>query len=423
MTAMAPLAALPLSNYRIIDLSRVLSGPSCTMMLADLGADVIKVEAPDGDPMRNQDVSESGLSWYFAAFNRNKRSITLDLKTDEGRAILERLIAGADALIDNFRPGVLDRLGFDAARLRAVRPGLVTCSINGFGHDGPYRERPAFDFIAQAMSGFMSVNGGPSDPPLRTGVPISDLVAGIHGALGVTAALLRRERGLGDAAGEHVDVSLVNSMVSLLAYVASHYFAAGEVLPRSGNDHPISSPYGLFQTRDEPIAVAPSDDTFFARLMKGLDMPETARDPDFVTGPLRVRNRARINALVEERLRTNDAAYWIERLNAAGVPCGPVYNVAGVFADPQVRTQNMAIEVDQPDYGPIRMVGFPIKFERAPCEVRKPAPRLGEHSVEILTEIGYAEADVARLKQSGAIGSSVASPALQRKKAVGRPTE
>jgi CoA:oxalate CoA-transferase len=248
------------------------------MMLADLGADVIKVEAPDGDPLRNQDLSDDGLSWYFAAFNRNKRSIVLDLKTDGGRTILERLISGADASIENFRPGVLERLGFGGEKLRAIRAGLIICSINGFGSDGPYRDRPAFDFIAQAMSGFMSVNGSPSDPPLRTGLPISDLIAGLHGALGVTAALLRRERGFSDPAGEQIDVSLVNSMVSLLAYVASHYFATGEVLPRSGNDHPIASPYGLFRTGDEPIAIAPSDDTFFARLMKGLGIPEVALD-------------------------------------------------------------------------------------------------------------------------------------------------
>ena len=397
---------LPLSGYRIIDLSRVLSGPSCTMMLADLGADVIKVEAPDGDPIRNQDVSEDGLSWYYAAFNRNKRSIVLDLKTDGGRAVLERLIASADALIENFRPGVLERLGFDNEKLRAIRPGLITCSINGFGADGPYRDRPSFDFIAQAMSGFMSVTGGPYDPPLRTGIPISDLIAGLHGALGVIAALLRRERGQENPAGEHIDVSMVNSMVSLLAYAASHYFATGEVLPRSGNDHPIASPYGMFTTGDEPIAVAPSDNVFFGRLMKGLGMPEVALDPDFATGPLRVRNRRRLNALVEDRLRSNSAAYWIATLNAAGVPCGPVYNVSGVFADPQIQSQEMAIDVDHPGYGVVRMVGFPIKFREAPCEVRFPAPQLGEHETQILEEIGFSPADLARLKQSGAMGPS-----------------
>jgi CoA:oxalate CoA-transferase len=410
---------LPLSKFRIIDLTRVLSGPSCTMALADLGADVIKIEAPDGDPIRNQDRAQDGLSWYFASFNRNKRSITLDLKTTEGRGVLERLIGGADALVENFRPGVLERLGFSAARLREIRPGLVTCSISGFGADGPYRDRPCFDFIAQAMSGFMTVNGGPSDPPLRTGLPITDLIAGLHGALGVTAALLRRETGLGDSAGEHIDVSLVNSMISMLAYAASHYFASGEVLARSGNDHPIASPYGLFRTSDEPIAIAPSDDVFFARLMKGLNMPDVANDPDFATGALRVRNRARINALIEERLRTKDAAHWISVLNAAGVPCGPVYDVAGVFADPQVQSQEMAIDVDHPGYGAVRMLGFPIKFAQAPSQIRRPAPRQGEHTAEILEEIGYGERERARLWRTGALGDpeqahSVASLAVAK---------
>ncbi len=375
----------PLSKFRIIDLTRVLSGPFCTMLLGDLGADVIKVEAPEGDPIRVQGAGREGLSWYFAAFNRNKRSIVIDLKSAEGRDVLERLIASADALIDNFRPGVLDRLGFGAERLQALRPGLVTCSISGFGASGPYRDRPAFDFIAQAMSGFMSVNGRAEDPPLRTGLPISDLVAGLYGALGVTAALLRREQ---TGRGEHVDVSLTNSMISLLAYIASHYFATGEVLPRTGNDHPISSPYGLFRTRDGEIAIAPSDNTFFGRLMDALGLSEAKDNPDFADNPRRVRHRARLNAMVEEKLRQQDSDYWVSALNAAGVPCGPVYGVDGVFADPQVQSQDMSIEVDHPGHGTVRMVGFPIKFADAPCEVARPAPDLGQHTRDILAEIG-----------------------------------
>ena len=259
----------PLAGYRIVDLTRVLSGPFLTQLLGDLGADVIKVEAPEGDSVRNQGDMREGFSWYFAGFNRNKRSIVLDLKSSEGKAALEALIRSADALVENFRPGVLDRLGFGPERLEALRPGLVTCAVTGFGADGPYKDRPAFDFIAQAMSGFMSTNGGEHDPPLRSGLPVSDLVAGLYGALGVTAALLGRERGGG---GEHVDISLNNSMVSLLAYVASNYFATGRVTPRSGNDHPIAAPYGLFETADDPIAIAPNDDVFFGRLMDALDL-------------------------------------------------------------------------------------------------------------------------------------------------------
>ena len=391
----------PLAGFRIIDLTRVLSGPFCTMLLADLGADVIKVEAPDGDPVRGQGAGREGLSWYFASFNRNKRSIVLDLKTPEGRAVLERLIAGADALVDNFRPGVLARLGFGEARLEALRPGLVTGAITGFGATGPYRDRPAFDFIAQAMSGFMSVNGRPDDPPLRTGLPISDLVAGLYGALGVTAALLRRER---TGRGERVDVSLTNAMISLLAYIASHHFATGEVLPRTGNDHPIAAPYGLFRTKDGEIAIAPSDDAFFARLMDALGLDEARRDPDFASNPLRVLNRARLNALVEEKLAAQDSAHWVARLNEAGVPCGPVHGVDGVFADPQVREQEMAIDIAHPGHGTVRMLGPAIKFADAPFAVRHPAPDLGQQTAEVLAEIGYSEADIAELRRSGGLG-------------------
>jgi CoA:oxalate CoA-transferase len=374
---------LPLAGFFVIDMTRMLSGPFCSMILGDLGADVVKVEPPDGDPVRRQGAGRDGLSWYFAAFNRNKRSIVLDLKTAAGRDALASLLARADALVENFRPGVLARLGFDAARLQAIRPGLVTCSISGFGADGPYRDRPAFDFIAQAMSGFMSTNGRPDDPPLRSGLPISDLVAGLYGALGVTASLLRREK---SGAGDHVDVSLTNSMISLLAYLASNYFATGAAPPRAGNDHPIAAPYGLFKTGDEEIAIAPADDSFFDRLADALDLPELKADPDFASNPLRVQHRARLNALIEARLMTEPAAHWVVHLNAAGVPCGPVHSLEGVFADPQVQKQAMVIDVPHPGRGDVRMVGFPIKFANAPCRIRYPAPELGQHTAEILRQ-------------------------------------
>ena len=230
----------------------------------------------------------------------------------------------------------------------------------------------------------MSTNGRAEDPPLRTGIPISDLVAGIYGALGITAALLGRER---HGKGEHVDVSLTNSIISLLAYLASNYFATGEEPVRTGNDHPIAAPYGLFQTLDVQIAVAPNDDTFFGRLMNVLDLSELKSDPDFASNPLRVKNRARLNALVENRLRTQPAAVWIEQINAAGVPCGPVNKMAGVFSDPQVMSQKMAIDVPHPGHGPVRMLGFPMKFANVPCQIRLPAPDLGQHTAEVLAQV------------------------------------
>ncbi|MEQ1611369.1 MAG: CoA transferase [Hyphomicrobiaceae bacterium] len=375
----------PLSGFRVVDLTRVLSGPFATQMLGDLGADVIKIEAPEGDSVRGQGAARDGMSWYFAGFNRNKRSIVLDLKSPEGKAALEALIKSADALVENFRPGVLTRLGFSEARLQELRPGLVTASISGFGADGPYKDRPAFDFIAQAMSGFMSTNGREEDPPLRAGPPISDLVAGIYTALGVTAALLGRERHGGH---EHVDVSMTSGMVSLLAYLASNYFATGEIPVRSGNDHPIAAPYGLFKTRDEPIAVAPNDDVFFGRLMDALGLSHLKADPEFASNPLRVKNRARLNAAVEAVLVQNTQAHWIELINGAGIPCGPVHGLAGVFDDPQIKHQQMALDIPHPGHGTVRVLGFPMKFAEAPCQVRYPAPDLGQHTAEVLAEVG-----------------------------------
>ncbi len=390
---------MPLSGIRVVDLTRVLSGPFCTALLADLGADAIKVEAPEGDSVRRQGAVRDGLSWYFANFNRNKRSIVLDLKSANGRDVLTRLIARADVLVENFRPGVLARMGFDAARLKVLRPKLVVCSINGFGGNGPYRDRPAFDFIAQAMSGFMSVNGNADDPPLRSGLPISDLIAGLYAALATTAAL-RRAQATGE--GQAVEVSLTNGLISLLAYIATNYFATGVIPPRAGNDHPIAAPYGLFATRDGHVALAPADDAFFGRLMDALDVPELKDDALFRTQSARVANRTRINAIVGGKLALRTTEHWVGALNAAGVPCGPVHGVDEVFRDPQVLAQKMVLDVEHPGHGLVRMLGFPMKFAETPCEVRRPAPRLGEHTDDVLTELGYDASERARQMSSGA---------------------
>ena len=391
---------MPLTGVKVLDLTRVLSGPFCTALLGDMGADVIKVEAPEGDSVRGQGAIRDGLSWYFAQFNRNKRSIRLDLRKPEAKVILERAIGQADVLVENFRPGVLARLGFDDDRLKALRPSLVVCSINGFGSTGPYKDRPAFDFVAQAMSGFMSVNGGADDPPLRSGLPISDLVAGLYAALSIAAAVPRAKA---TGQGQRAEVSLTNGLVSLLSYIATNYFATGAAPARSGNDHPIAAPYGLFPTRDGQIALAPADDAFFGRLADALREPGLKTDPLYATQSARVVNRTRINAIVGGKLAANTTDFWVETLNKAGVPCGPVNSVAEVFRDPQILQQQMVMDVEQPGYGIVRMLGFPIKFSDSPCRVRRPAPRLGEHSDEILGELGFAVVEREAWRQSGVV--------------------
>jgi len=391
---------MPLTGVKVLDLTRVLSGPFCTALLGDLGADIIKVEAPEGDSVRNQGAVKDGLSWYFAQFNRNKRSLRLDLRKPDAKHILGRLIERSDVLVENFRPGVLDRLGFDDARLNALRPSLVVCSINGFGSTGPYKDRPAFDFIAQAMSGFMSVNGGPDDPPLRSGLPISDLVAGLYAALSI-AATVPHARATGQ--GQRAEVSLTNGLVSLLAYIASNMFATGTAPARSGNDHPIAAPYGLFPTRDGEIALAPADDAFFRRLADALGQPGLKTDPLYATQTARVANRSRINAIVGGIFAANTTAHWVELLNAAGVPCGPVNTVAEVFQDPQILAQDMILDIDHPGHGIVRMLGFPMKLSATSCRVRRSAPGLGQHSDEILTELGYDASKREAWRQSGMI--------------------
>jgi crotonobetainyl-CoA:carnitine CoA-transferase CaiB-like acyl-CoA transferase len=397
---------VPLSGIRVVDLTRILAGPFCTMMLADMGAEVIKVETPGaGDPLRGQGAIRDGLSWYFAAFNRNKKSLTLNLRSDEGRAALARLIETSDVLVENYRPGVLAAMGFDAARLKALKPDLVVCSLSGFGNSGPYRDRPSFDFIAQAMSGFMAVTGEAANEkgggaPMRAGPPIADLVAGLYGALGVCAALVRRSR---DGAGERVGASLNNGLISLLAFLAANYFATGEVPARSGNDHAIVSPYGMFRTRDGEVAIAPSQEQSYQRLVDALDAAEWRRDPRFASNDLRLRNRAAMNAAVEQKLAGATTAEWIARLNAAGVPCGRVMDLPEVFADPQVLDQEMVLTQDHPGHGPVTMLGFPVKFAEAPCQLRRPAPELGADSDAVLEGLGYAPDEVVRLREAGVV--------------------
>jgi CoA:oxalate CoA-transferase len=375
---------LPLSGIRVVDLTRILSGPFCTMMLADMGADVVKVEGPgDGDPIRNIGAVAEGLSWYFAAFNRNKRSIILDLRSEPGRATLSALLARADVLVENFRPGVLAKMGFDEATLGRINPRLIVASVNGYGSTGPYSQRPAFDFVIQAMSGFMSLNGERDGMPLRSGPPLTDLIAGLYAAFGIVNALRLRDK---TGVGQRVEASMMAAIMSMFAYYASDHLASGELPVRTGNDHPIASPYGLFTASDGDIAVAPSTEAVLEKFMTSIELRHLLAEPRFATNALRVANRSELNVLINERLRSDTQAHWVEKLNAAGVPCGIVQNIAQALSDLQTVHQEMVIEVDHPGHGTVKMLGFPVKLSGTPCQVRYPAPEYGADTEDILRE-------------------------------------
>lgn len=392
---------MQLAGIRVVDLTRILSGPFCSMFLADMGAEVIKVEDPDeGDPIRKQGEARNGYSLYFASFNRNKRSITLDLRSEEGKAILRDLIRRADVVVNNYRPGVMDKMGFGRDALRTLKPDIVSCHVTGFGLDGPYRDRPSFDFIAQAMSGFMSVNGVEGGPPMRAAPPISDLVAGAYAAMGILAALLRRNR---TGEGEEVSTALTDSMTSMLAFLATNYFATGRQPLRTGNDHALAAPYGLFEAADGQIAVAPANDTFYFKLIAALGLDHLADHPDFQTNGDRFEQRAAINAEINARTRTGTVAHWIEKLNAAGVPCGRILGLDEVFDDPQSRHQQMRVTIDHPQYGPLDVLGFPIKFSDDPCRMHRPPPVLGADTDAILAELGRNAAAIAALRAHNVI--------------------
>ncbi|GGY02873.1 CoA transferase [Litchfieldella qijiaojingensis] len=390
-----------LDGIRVIDLTRVISGPFCTQILGDHGAEVIKIEPPGrGDVLRVQGNIVNGFSWYFAQFNRNKRSLTLDLRSDEGKAILCRLLEEADVLVENFRPGVMAKMGLDDETLRKRYPRLVVGRINGFGSSGPYRDRPAYDFIAQAMSGFMGVNGPSDGEPMRAAPPISDMVASQNLAFGVCAALVRRER---SGQGDIVETALTNGLISMMGYLAAEFFATGQVPARTGNDHPMLYPYGLFKANDGEVAIAPSNDIMVERLLEALDMLHLLEDERFSDNARRMANREALREILTGVTERRSVDEWIEHLNRAGVPCGRVYSLRETFEDPQVQAQHMKIELDQGEFGRVPTTGFPVKMSEAPAAVHHSVPRLGEHSREVLLELGFDEAEVDALHEQGVI--------------------
>lgn len=401
----------PLVGLRVIDLSTVLAGPYCTMVLADLGADVIKVEPPEGDATRGwgppwvgDAAAGTRTAAYFLAVNRNKRSIRLDLRTDGGREVVRRLLAGADVLIENFRPGGLARLGFDDATLKAIEPDLVHLAISGYGSDGPAADRPGYDFVIQALSGLMSITGeadGEGGAPTKVGVAISDVVTGLYGTIGVLAALLGRERGT--APGQRIDVSLLASTLSVLVNQAQNAFVTGDSPGRRGNAHPNIVPYETFATADGVLAVAVGSERQWSRLCAALGLDELAADPRFAANGDRVEHRDVLRPVLAARFATGSSAGWLATLEAAEIPCGPIQDVLTAFGSPEAVARHMTVEVEHPAFGVLRQVGIPLELEATPGSIRTAPPLLGEHADAILTELGYDAAAVERMRAASVI--------------------
>jgi len=392
---------LPLDGIRVVDLTRVMTGPYCTMMLGDLGADVVKIELPGkGDDTRSWGPPFiEGESTYFLSINRNKRSIALDLKSEGGCAALWRLIERADVLVENFSPGTCARLGFGWEAVKARNPRQVYASISGFGQTGPSSGRTAYDLILQGMSGMMSVTGPVGGPPTKLGVPIADIGAGMFAAYAIVAALFGRER---TGEGQYVDVSMLGGQIALLTYQAGIYFATGQVPRPLGNAHPIVAPYDTFPTSDGYVNVAVGNDGLWRRFCEAVGLGGAIDDARFATNAGRITNLPALYEAITAALSTLTTAEVVARLDAKGVPSGPINDVAQVFADPQIDDQGLKREVPHPTLGRVTLTGFPYHLSGAEIDVRLPPPLLGQHTAEVLDEIGYSAEEIEELVSSGA---------------------
>src|SRR5499426_2697841 len=386
-----PRASQALSRFTVLDLTRVRSGPTCVRQLADWGANVIKIDAlledaageQPGGPRQGSD---------FQNLHRNKRAMALNLKDPKGLEVFMRLAKQADVIVENFRPDVKAKLGIDYESVRKVNPRIVYGSISGFGQDGPYHKRPGFDQIAQGMGGLMSVTGAPGEGPMRVGIPVADLTAGLFCALGILTALLERDV---SGEGQWVQTSLLQAQIAMLDFQAARWLVAREVPGQAGNDHPTGIPTGVFPTSDGHINIAASGQHIFARCCKALDAESLLKDPDFATGEKRSKNRKRLNAALSEFTKRHKSAELVDKLNAAGVPAGPIYSIDQMFGDPQVEHLAIASPIEHPTRGRVAIVNQAVSLSRTPCVLDRPTAALGAHTQEVLGELGYTGTDIA----------------------------
>jgi crotonobetainyl-CoA:carnitine CoA-transferase CaiB-like acyl-CoA transferase len=392
---------LALDGLHMLDLTENLAGPFCSMLLADMGVDAIKVERPgEGDNQRGHGPMVNGAGLPFTMVNRNKRSITVNLKHPRGREIILRLVERCDVFLENYRPGTMDGLGIGYDDVRKVNPRIIYASISGFGQTGPYRERGGFDLIAQGMSGLMSVTGEPGRPPVKAGYPVTDLGAGMFCVYGILTALMARER---TGEGQRVDTSLFETGLAWSVWQAAKYLGTGEAPGPMGSAHPLSAPYQAFRTRDGYVIVGAGSQSLFRRLCEALDLAQLADDPRFATQPDRMHRTAELAEVLEDRFVTADTEHWLEALTASGIPCGPINSVAEALADPQAVARGMVVESEHPVAGRIIGVGNPVKLSGTPWRFRNPAPLLGQHTDQILCALGYAARDIAELRAAGAV--------------------
>ncbi len=392
-----PRASKALARFTVLDLTRVRSGPTCVRELADWGANVIKIETPPGveEPMGGP--REGG---DFQNLHRNKRSMTLNMKTPEGLAAFKRMVKKADVVVENFRPDVKKRLGIDYKTLSKINPRLVYASISGFGQDGPYANRPGFDQIAQGMGGLMSITGMPGQEPLRVGIPVADLSAGIFASVGILVALLEREK---SRKGQHIATSLLQAQIFMLDFQAARYLVQGEVAKQAGNNHPTSIPTGVFKTKDGHINIATTGQRIWTRFCETAGATALMKNPDYETAAARSKNRDALTVEINKYLTGRTSNEWVEAFNQAGVPCGPIYSIDGMFADPQVQHLRMAQSVTRKDKSKMQLVAQPVTLSRTPSRFVAPPPALGEHTDAVLKEFGFSKREIAALHKANAV--------------------